>query len=259
MDLSTLLPANALAVYGAMVLLWLLSLRLDDASIADVAWGPLFVVVAGLGAAFGSGWRGRRLLLAGLVAVWGVRLALHIWARNRGEGEDPRYRRWREEHGSAWPLRSLFQVFLLQGTILLVVALPVQVAQSAPGPAELTAWDVAGTLIWLGGFLFEAAADAQLRAFKRDPSNEGEILTDGLWRYSRHPNYFGEAVLWWGIWLVAVSVPWGWATAVGPLLLTWLLLRVSGVAMTEERMEGRPGFREYVERTNAFVPGPPES
>ena len=255
MTLTTLLLVSAGTILVAMLGLWLLSLKLRDASIADVAWGPLFVLIALIGALWGEGWQGRRILVLALVALWGLRLGWHIFRRNRGRGEDPRYARWREEHGDSWRWRSLFQVFLLQGLVLWLISLPIQLVMTVPGPDRFVVWDAVGELVWAFGFLFEAIADAQLKAFKRDPKRSG-VLDTGLWAFTRHPNYFGEAVLWWGIWLVAVAVPWGWATVVSPILITWLLRYVSGVPLAEARMEGREGWRGYARRTPVFVPGP---
>lgn len=256
MTTTAILAANAGLVLVFMVLVWLLSLRLADSSIVDVAWGLGFVLVAASTYVLADGWEPRKALVTAMTAVWGFRLALHIYLRNRGRGEDPRYAAWREEHGRAWPLRSLFTVFMLQGVILWVVSLPVQAAQLA-GPARIAWLDGLGAAVWAAGFTIEAVADGQLLAFKRDPGNAGRVLTGGLWRYSRHPNYFGEAVLWWGLWLIAAATGPGAWTVVSPLLITWLLRRVSGVPMTERLMAERPGYREYVERTNAFVMGPP--
>ena len=255
MALTTLLLLSAGTIAGLMVLLWLLSLRLGDSSIADIAWGPIFVVVAVLGATLGSGWPGRQLLVLAMVALWGLRLGWHIHRRNRGKDEDPRYAKWRDRHGASWWWVSLFRVFLLQGAVLWVISLPIQLVMALPGREAFTVWDAVGELLWAGGFLMEAISDAQLRAFKQDPEKTG-ILDDGLWRWSRHPNYFGEAVLWWGIWLPALAVPWGWATVVSPILMTLLMRYVSGVPLAEEMMEGRPGWDDYARRVSIFVPGP---
>lgn len=248
-----ILVANAGLVLAMMVAVWLLSLWLRDSSIVDIAWGLGFVLVGAATFVAAEGWEPRKALVTALTAVWGFRLSLHIHLRNRGRGEDPRYAAWREEHGALWPLRSLFTVFLLQGLLLWLISLPVQAAQVAMEPARFTWLDAVGVALWAVGLGIETIADGQLMAFKRDTRNAGRVLTTGLWRYSRHPNYFGEAVLWWGLWLIAAStVPGRW-TILSPILLTWLLRRVSGVPMTERLMEGRPGYREYVERTNAFV------
>lgn len=255
MDTPTFLMGSAAGVLAIMLALWLLSLALRDSSIVDIAWGPIFVALAAAGAVLGDGFVGRRVGIALLVGLWGLRLGAHIGDRNRGRGEDPRYAAWRREHGDRWWWISLFKVFLLQGVVLWTVSLPIQLAQTAPLPDHFTVWDAVGELVWAIGFLIETIADSQLRRFREDPERHGVIDT-GLWRFSRHPNYFGEAVLWWGIWLVALPVPWGWATVISPLLITWLLRHVSGVPMAEERLRGRPGWEEYVARTNPFVPGP---
>ena len=257
MSLLSFLAVAAGVVLVLMLALWAVSLALRDASIVDVAWGPLIAVVGVLGAVLLDGWVVRRWLVAGLAVIWAARLAHHIAGRNRGQGEDPRYAAWREEHGEAWALRSLFTVFWLQGAILLVVALPLPVAQAAEAPDRMPLLDGLGVTLWTLGFLFETVSDAQLLRFRRRRTDPDAILTSGLWRYSRHPNYFGEAVLWWGFGAFAMAVPGGGWALVGPLLITVLLVKVSGVAMTEERMEGRPGFAEYVRRTSAFVPLPP--
>ncbi len=249
-------PAAGAALLVAMLALWGLSLRRRDASIADVFWGPGFLLVAGLGAWLGTAPLARRLLVLALVAVWAVRLALHIGARSRGRGEDYRYREMRARHGARFGMVSLFSVFLLQGALLWVVALPLMVAQSAPAPARLGLWDLAGALLWATGFLFEAVADRQLALF-RARGGPGRVMDRGLWRYSRHPNYFGEAVLWWGLFLLAAGTAGGGWTIVAPLLMTFLLLRVSGVALLERGMAQRPGWAEYAARTSAFVPLPP--
>ncbi len=239
-------------------LLWLVSLRLKDASIVDPFWGLAFVVAAGIYFATADGWLPRRVLVVGLVALWGVRLAAHLAARNFGHGEDARYRRWREQHGRSWWWRSLLQVFLLQAVIAWAVSWPLLVAQTGAGRTAWTGWDALGALVFLAGFLTETVADAQLRRFKADPTSRGRVLETGLWRYSRHPNYFGEAVLWWGLWVLAAGVPGGWVTIVSPLLMTWLLVRVSGVPLLEAGLaRSRPGYATYAARTSSFVPRPP--
>jgi steroid 5-alpha reductase family enzyme len=224
--------------------------------IADVAWGLGFILAAAVSLFAGGCFSPRSLLVSGLVLVWGIRLALHIHTRNRGKGEDPRYRQWREEWGRWFVLRSFLQVFMLQGLLLLLVAVPVVFVNTAP-PAILTWLDGLGVAIWLTGFIFEAVGDMQLLRFIRNPANKGSLMTDGLWRYTRHPNYFGEVTLWWGIWLIALNLPGGWLTIIGPLTITMLILKVSGIPMLEKPYEDRPDFKEYKRRTSAFFPLPP--
>ncbi len=249
--------AAQLAVTVAYMTLWYgVSLWRRRNDVADVAWGTVFLVATAT-ALVVNGVRGPRPLLAAvLVAAWGLRLAAHIATRNRGKGEDLRYRKWREEWGRFAAVRAYLQVFLLQGVLALVIATPVTWVGVQGGPA-LGSLDAVGTLVWLAGFAFEAAGDAQLRRFFRDPANRGLVMDRGLWRYSRHPNYFGEVLQWWGLYLIALAVPGGWATAVGPLTITGLILFVSGIPLLEKQFEGNPAFEAYKRRTSAFVPLPP--
>lgn len=255
MDLLPTLLTAWLTLLAAGTALWLLSLRLQNASIADIAWGPAFVVACAVYVPAG-GWTARGVLAGGLTLLWALRLAAHIGLRNVGHGEDPRYLAWRVQHGTRWWWRSLLQVFVLQATIAWVVSWPLAVAGRAGG-APLGVLDASGTAVALAGLAFETVADWQLRRFKANPQHRGRVMDRGLWRYSRHPNYFGEAVVWWGLWLVAAAMPGGWVTAVSPVLMTFLLLRVSGVAMLEQSLSTRPGYADYIRRTSAFVPWPP--
>ncbi len=196
----------------------------------------------------------RKLLISTLVTIWGLRLAVHILLRNWGKAEDFRYAAWRQEAGASWWWRSLFKVFLLQGAILWVVAAPLLAAQIHSHPARLTVLDWLAIAVWLIGFIFEAGGDWQLMRFKADPANRGKVLQSGLWRYTRHPNYFGDALQWWGFYLIALAGGGGW-TIFSPVLMTYLLVRVSGVAMLEKTLqEAKPGYKEYIESTPAFVP-----
>ena len=249
---------SALAVIlGLMALQWLVSLRIKNASIADIFWGAGFVISAWLFFALTpEGFSARKLLLCALVSLWGLRLSIYIFLRNRGKGEDFRYQKWRQENGAAWWWRSFFQVFALQGLLMWLISIPLLAAQWAPAPARLTALDFLGTALWAVGFFFEAVGDAQLSRFRAQPANKGRVLERGVWRYTRHPNYFGDAAQWWGFFLIAAAAG-GWWTVFSPALMTVLLLRVSGVALLEKTLEAKPGYREYIERTSAFVPLPP--
>ena len=244
------------AVAAVMCGFWLLSLRLRDASIADIAWGLVFVVVAWVGFTLGEG-EPAMLLAALMTTIWGLRLAVYIGLRNRGHGEDRRYTAMRARRPGKFWIWSLFGVFLLQGLLAMIVSLPLQsLAVSDNGAIGIVC--LAGVGVFLFGLGFEAIGDAQLSAFRRDPASQGEVMDAGLWRYTRHPNYFGDAVVWWGLWLVAVGGGAGLWTALGPALMTYLLLRVSGVAMLESDIaERRIGYAAYVQRTSAFFPRPP--
>ena len=243
----------ALAVLSYMTVLFVVALFKKDNSIVDIGWGPGFILVAALTFFFWRGTTARQLLANGLVCVWALRLAVHIMARNRGRGEDYRYANWRRTWGRWFVPRSFLQIFMLQGFFLMIIAIPL-ILINRPGAGGLRLLDFTGAAVWTLGFLFEAVGDFQLKAFKADPANKGRIMDRGLWRVTRHPNYFGEAVMWWGIFLVALSAPGGWAAIVSPLVITGLLLRVSGVTLLEKKYEGNPAYADYVRGTNAFVP-----
>jgi steroid 5-alpha reductase family enzyme len=244
---------------GVMVVAWLVSLAMRDASVADIAWGLVFVAIAWTALAVGDGYAERSLLIAVLVTIWGLRLSAYIaW---RHDGEDKRYVAMRERQGSSFPLRSLGTVFLLQAAIAWVVSAPVQAAAADSTPASLGALAVIGAAVTLLGIAFEGVADLQLSRFltAKSEGRESGVMDKGLWRYSRHPNYFGNATLWFGIWLIALETGSAWWSVIGPIVMTFFLLRVSGVALTEKTIaKRRPGYAEYMERTSAFVPLPPK-
>jgi steroid 5-alpha reductase family enzyme len=243
------------AILTALTLLWALSVRQRDASIADVCWGLGFVLAANVYAVLSPELTPRSWPVAALTTVWGVRLSAHIARRNHGQGEDRRYQAMRAAHGAAFWWRSLFTVFWLQGTILWVVSLPLLVAIRATRPAGLTPMDALGLAIFAMGFAFEVVGDYQLERFKANASNRGQVLDRGLWRYTRHPNYFGDATLWWGFYVIASATPGGWLTLPAPALMTYLLVRVSGVRLLEEGLKtSRPRYQAYISSTPAFFP-----
>lgn len=238
-----------------MTLLWLYSLAIKNASIVDIFWGTGFVITYWAALWIGSiELTTRILLLGGIVTLWGLRLSAHIFLRNHKQPEDFRYAAWRTENGKSWWWRSFFKVFLLQGVILWIVAAPLIAAQTANPAATTCACEYSGLGLWLVGFMFEAGGDWQLTRFKKDPNNKGKLLTTGYWSVTRHPNYFGDAAQWWGFWLFAFSAG-AWWTVFSPLLMTFLLIKVSGVAMLERTLEkNKPGYEEYSARTSAFFP-----
>jgi len=247
------------AVIALFTTLWLVSLALRNSSIVDIWWGPAVLLVGITYFVSGDGESSRGRLMLALVTLWALRLAVHIGARNIGHGEDFRYAAWRAQNPDTWWLRSYFKVFLLQGVIAWIVALPLYYAITSDAPARFTIWDQAGALIFAIGFFFEGIGDEQLRRFKADPGNKGRVMNTGLWRYTRHPNYFGEAVLWWGLGLIGAATPLGWIGLIGPAIITFLLIKVSGVAMLEKTLKDtKPGYAEYVARTPAFWPGLPK-
>jgi steroid 5-alpha reductase family enzyme len=254
--LAQLLLENAGLIFAAMIGLWAIATVRRDVSLVDVFWGPGFALVTWHSIWQGGHWNRSVALLAVPVTVWAVRLAVHIALRNRGHAEDRRYQAMRKHHGRRFWWISLFTVFLLQGTLMWWISLPLQIA-GFRGTDQPGALAVVGVVLWLTGFLWEALADWQLTRFRSDPRNHGRVLDQGLWRYSRHPNYFGECVLWWGFWMLSASQS-GWWTILSPLTMTFLLLKVSGVTLLESTMtDRRPEYADYQRRTNAFWPGPP--
>lgn len=251
MNVYTITP---IVIAGALFLLWLLSLKLKDASIVDIFWGLGFAMIAITSFVVTDGYIARKSLLTTLVVAWGVRLAWHIGSRNLGKGEDFRYQAMRKRHGARFPLVSLFTVFLLQGVLMWLISLPLQVAQIPAQPDALTVWDIAGAVVFLIGFGFEAIGDWQLRQFKSNPANKGKLMDRGLWALTRHPNYFGDALLWWGFYLISCAAG-AWWTVFSPMLMTFLLVKVSGVAMLERSLsKTKPEYAAYARRTNAFLP-----
>lgn len=255
--------ATALAVsFGCgllmMLALWLLSLALRDVSIVDIWWGPGFAWLATVAFAIAGDPTPRDVLVLALVSLWGVRLGGYLLWRNWGQGEDARYVRMRRQYGARFPLVSVATVFGLQAVLQWFVSLPLQIAQLAPGSRPLGALDALGVALFATGLFFETVGDAQLARFKADPANRGRVMDRGLWRYTRHPNYFGDCLVWWGLFAIAAATPAGWLTVASPLLMTFLLLRVSGVALLEKSLvRTRPSYRDYIERTSAFFPRPP--
>ena len=231
----------ALVLFVYMSSWFLVSLLRKRNDVADVAWGLGFVLMTWT-SFFLSGTSGARgLLISTVVTIWGVRLAWHIHRRNRGKAEDYRYLAWRKEWGKWFYLRSYAQVYLLQGMFLFLIVLPVLFVNGSVGTA-LGLLDVIGMAVWLLGFCFEAVGDAQLARFIQNPENKGKLMQSGLWAYTRHPNYFGEVTQWWGLWLVALSVPSGLLGIIGPLTITFLILKVSGIPMLEKKMSEHPEF-----------------
>jgi steroid 5-alpha reductase family enzyme len=238
----------------AATITWLVSLPMRNVAIVDSLWSLMFVA-AGVVYALASDPRAPRLsLVLWLLVVWALRLSIYITARGIGKGEGPRYHaiRARNEPGFAW--KSLYLVFWLQALLAWIISLPLLGAFASNRPLGLLDW--LGAALWLVGFVFEAVGDWQLARFKRDPANAGQVMNRGLWRYTRHPNYFGELCIWWGFWLIALSAGAWWAIA-GPLLISFLLLKVSGVTLLEKDIGNRrPRYADYVLKTNAFFPGP---
>jgi steroid 5-alpha reductase family enzyme len=245
---------NSIVVIGvSMSLLWLLSVALKNASIVDIFWGLGFVIVAWASAFNVGDVSSTGQVLLALTTLWGLRLSGYLWLRNHGKPEDFRYVAMRKHYGKNFTLISLVTVFFLQGLIMMVVSLPVQIGL-ADTDAVISINVLLGIVVFVIGIVFEAVGDWQLAAFKKNPNNAGLVMQTGLWKYTRHPNYFGDACVWWGIGIVAVNVSYGWIGLAGSLLMNFFLLRVSGVPMLEKSMsKRRPGYEEYKQRTSGFV------
>lgn len=262
MPLPQLLALNAATILTIMLGLWLVALRLRDVSFIDAFWAFNMGIVGAVDFFVADGDPTRRVLLAGLCGAWALRLGGHLFSRWRRHGVDKRYDSLltRLTHrGLPWPVAALIFVFLLQGILLMLVSLPIQIGQAFASPPV-------GWLGWTGaslatfGLIFEGVADHQLTRFKADPASAGRVMDRGLWRYTRHPNYFGDACVWWGLGLIACEVPWGWASLVGPAFLTFTLLKWSGAPLLERGMATtRPGYADYIRRTSGFIPWPPKS
>lgn len=254
---GVVLPIAAAAVAVLMLAVWLLSIRLQDVSIIDPVWGPALALAGVVAAIFGDGDSGRRWLLAGMVVLWGARLGWHLTVRKLGDPEeDRRYKVMRDKHEN-FNLWSLYMIFGTQGLLVLVVSLPLTSASGGTGALDWLV--IPGVLVWAVGLAFETIGDRQLTAFKADPSSKGQVMDRGLWRYTRHPNYFGDSCVWWGLYLVALTAGGVWWTAIGPIVMTVLLVRVSGAGLLEKDIgTRRPGYKEYIERTSGFVPLPPK-
>lgn len=248
--LAGLIALSAVAVGG-----WLVSIPLRDVSIVDSLWSLMFVLAAVVYASAVETVGVRAWLLLALVTIWALRLSGYITWRNHGEDEDRRYQQIRSNNEPGFVWKSFFIVFGLQALLAWIISLPLLGAiNSSAGIGWL---DIAGVLLWLVGFIFEAGGDYQLSSFKADPDNKGKVMDKGLWRYTRHPNYFGDFCIWWGFYLLALSAG-AWWSIIAPVLMSLLLLKVSGVAMLEKDIgERRPKYRDYIARTNAFFPGPP--
>ncbi|MCB1153799.1 DUF1295 domain-containing protein [bacterium] len=247
------------AVGAMMILLWAISVARRDVSIVDAFWGPGFLVLLLVAGIFGEGNPARTRLLTVLVAIWSLRLGIYIARRNWGEGEDYRYREIRARHGEGFWFKSLYIVFGLQGLLMLIIGAPLLAVATLPSAPPFVAGDYLGVALFGVGFFFEAVGDRQLARFKADPANKGRVMDQGLWRYTRHPNYFGETLIWWGFFLLALPVSIGKYLVFSPMLMTFLLLRVSGVSLLEKGMvERRPQYADYIRRTSAFIPMPPK-
>jgi steroid 5-alpha reductase family enzyme len=249
---------SALVIFIYMSGWFIAAVIKKDNSIVDIAWGPGFIVIAVINQMISRTSSEREMLLSALFIIWAARLAVYIFVRSRGHGEDFRYAKWRKEWGGRVISKSFINIFMLQGFFMLIIAYPI-ILVNCYVQDRLGYLDLSGAVVWLIGFLIEMVGDAQLYIFKQDPANKGKIITTGLWQYTRHPNYFGEVMIWWGVFLIAWSAPYGLTAVISPLVITFLLLKVSGVPMLEKKYKDNPEFLEYARRTSRFIPWFPRS
>jgi steroid 5-alpha reductase family enzyme len=245
---------SILTIFLYMSVFYLIALKLKDNSIADIAWGIGFIFIAVLNLILAEQVYLRQLIITGLVSIWGIRLALHIYFRSQGKAEDFRYAQMRKHWGNQASLKSFTHVFMFQGLVLFMIAYPI-IMVNVYAKAGVTILDLIGVFIWIVGFLYEVVADLQLRNFiSKEKTSDNPIMTRGLWKYSRHPNYFGEGLVWWGIFFIVLSIPNGWLGILSPLVITFFFLKVSGVPLLERKYLDNPAYQEYARRTSMFIP-----
>ena len=251
----TLILQAALLIWILVTLLWIWSIFIKNVSIVDLFWGFGFVVVNAFYVFMSGELNNRKILLLILVLIWGLRLAIYLAFRNIGKGEDFRYQEFRRKYGEKryWWF-SYFQTFLLQGVLIMIVSLPLFGISTSSQSGDLNLIDYFGMLVWLIGFSFEAGGDFQLSRFKRDVKNKGKVLNTGFWKYTRHPNYFGDSAVWWAYALFSIAAGSYWQI-IGSVVMTLLIIKVSGVALLEKSLnESKPQYREYIQKTNSFFP-----
>lgn len=250
---SLLLSAFTIFLFMTLGFLWSIIRKRND--VADTLWGFGFILVAIVTYASNGFYYERQSLVIVLVSLWGLRLALHIYLRNRHKPEDHRYEEIKKKWKGNFYLNSYINIFLAQGFLLLLISIPVIFINSSPA-AGLTVLDYIGVGIWITGFFFETIGDYQLSQFIKDSRNKGHVMQSGLWRYTRHPNYFGEVAQWWGIFILALSIPFGFLTIIGPLVITIFITKVSGIPLLEKKYAGRQEFEAYKKKTSVFFPLP---
>ena len=255
----TLFSQAALIILVLVTLLWIWSVFIKNVSIVDIFWGFGFVVVNAV-FVFNSGeLNARKILILTLVSIWGLRLAMYLAYRNIGKGEDFRYQEFRRNYGSKryWWI-SYFQTFLLQGGLIMIISLPLLGISSSASSGDLNVLDYLGILVWLIGFVFEAGGDFQLMRFKKNIENKGKVLNTGFWKYTRHPNYFGDSAVWWAYAIFSIAAGSYWQI-IGSIIMTILIIKISGVSLLEKTLKDtKPQYRDYIEKTNSFIPWLPK-
>lgn len=259
---TDLLIASILLTWLYMTVWYLLSIILKRNDIADMAWGLGFIYLTALALIMNNAPSLPAVVVLALVSIWGLRLFSHIYLRNVNKKEDFRYAKWRQDWGKWFYIRSYLQVYMLQGLLLIAVSLPAILIAGQETTFSITSWTAAGILLWIFGFLFETIGDMQLTKFIKDVGNKGKIMKYGLWKYTRHPNYFGEVVQWWAIWLILASTSLNLNTIftglIGPITITILIIFVSGIPLLEKKYKENKEYQEYAKLTNKFFPWEPK-
>ncbi|MDP8201426.1 MAG: DUF1295 domain-containing protein [Candidatus Tenebribacter burtonii] len=251
--MEKIILCSIVEVFLYMNLIFVLAVMKKNNGIVDIAWGLGFIMIALLNFFYIPGFTARQLLVTLLIVLWGIRLAHYVNCRNKNKPEDFRYANWRREWGKYWMIRTYFQVFMFQGLFMLIVVSPVFILHYDTG-GKLGLLEIIGAAVWIIGYLFESIGDLQMMNFKKDPANKGKIITSGVWKYTRHPNYFGESAMWWGIFLIVVNIANGLWGIISPATITFLLLFVSGIPLLEKKYKDNPEFQEYARKTSIFIP-----
>lgn len=255
--MEKIILCSIVEVFLYMSFIFIIAVIKKNNGIVDIAWGLGFILVALFNFFYIPGFTARQLLVTLLIVLWGIRLAHYVNCRNKNKPEDFRYANWRREWGKYWMIRTYFQVFMFQGLFMLIVVSPVFILHYDTG-GKLGLLEILGSAVWLIGFLFESIGDLQMMNFKKDPTNKGKIITSGVWKYTRHPNYFGESAMWWGVFLIVVSISNGLWGIISPATITFLLLFVSGIPLLEKKYKDNPEFQEYARKTSIFIPWIPK-
>ncbi len=256
--MQTILVHSAIGILAFILVVYTIAQLIKDNSIVDIAWGLGFIIAAATSYYESGICFTQNVLVNILVLVWGLRLAVYIYVRHSSNGEDYRYREMREGWGNNVALMGLLKVFLPQAVMMFIIAFPIMVVNSYPHNGfQIT--DIVGLIIWIIGFYFEAVGDMQMQNYKRNPANKGKVMNVGLWKYTRHPNYFGEATMWWGIFLIAIPSGYWYISLLSPILITLLIIKVTGVDLLEKKYANNPEYQEYIRTTNSFIPGPKKS
>lgn len=246
-----------IAALSFSIICFIISLALKRSDIADTFWGIGFIIIVISSFFVNHNLQLSNLVINTLVILWGTRLSYHIFSRNLKKDEDIRYIEMQKNWGKNFYIMSYLQIFLLQSILMYIISLPIIIVNSTNGSTNYLIF--LGIIIWILGFFFESVGDKQLKDFIKNPDNKGKIMTSGLWRYTRHPNYFGEVTMWWGIFLISINYGYWWLGMVGPVTISFLILKVSGIPMTEKHFEGKPGWEEYKNKTSAFLPMVPKN